>query len=116
MREFFGKRRKKLFNLHQLDFERLLLYVMPKLLLEIVRKYLRLEVEGLENIPSKGRAIIVPNHSGWSGYDAVMIGNEIYKAKKRIPRILAHQAYFLGDVKIVSEKMGLRKASTENGL
>lgn len=116
MREFFGKRRKKLFNLHQLDFDKLALYVFPKFILEVIRKYLRLEVFGLENVPNRGRALIVPNHSGWSGYDAVMIGNEIHKNKKRIPRILAHSAYFIGEAKVVSEKMGMQRASTENGI
>ncbi|MGE4231977.1 MAG: lysophospholipid acyltransferase family protein [Bacteriovoracia bacterium] len=115
MREFFGKRRTKIFDLHALDFDRLALYVLPKFMLEIVRKYLRLEVEGLENIPDKGRALVIPNHSGWSGFDAVMIGNEIHKAKKRIPRILAHSAYFVGELKVLSEKMGMQEASTENG-
>lgn len=116
MKEFFGKRREKLFDLHNLDFDRLALYVLPRFLLEVIRKYLRLEVEGLHNVPDKGRAIILPNHSGWSGFDAVMIGNEIYKAKNRIARILAHHAFFVGDIKVIAEKMGMQEASTENGL
>ncbi len=100
-----------------LDFDKIALYVFPRFLLEIIRKYFRLEVDGLEHIPSRGKAaIIVPNHSGWTGLDAVMIGNEIYKSKHRIPRILAHHAWFIGDVKIVSEKMGMQQATTENAL
>lgn len=116
MKGFFGKRQEKLFDLHNLDFDRLALYVLPRFLLEIMRKYLRLEVDGLEHVPAHGRAIILPNHSGWSGFDAVMIGNEIFKAKRRVPRILAHRAWFVGDIKILSHKMGLEEASTENGL
>ncbi len=115
MKFFFGKRKIKLFDLMNLDFDKLMLHVMPRFIMEITRKYLRLEVEGLENIPTKGKAVVIANHSGWSGFDAVMIGNEIYKSKKRIPRILAHGAYFLGDVKLIAEKMGLTEASTENG-
>lgn len=116
MKEFFGKRKEKLFNLREMDLDRLALYVLPRFLLEIIRKYLRLEVEGLEHVPARGRAIVLPNHSGWSGFDAVMIGNEIYKARHRVPRILAHQAFFLGDIKIIAHKMGMQEASTENGL
>ncbi len=116
MKDFFGKRKEKLFDLDDLDLDRLALYVLPRFLLEIIRKYLRLEIEGMENVPDKGRAIVLPNHSGWSGFDVVMVGNEIHKAKKRIPRILAHRAWFLGDIKILSHKMGLQEASTENGL
>lgn len=115
MKEFFGKRREKLFDLHNLEFDKLALYVLPRFLLELIGKYLRLEVEGLENVPDKGRAIILPNHSGWSGFDAVMIGNEIHKTKNRIPRILAHRAFFVGDIKVFAEKMGMQEASTENG-
>lgn len=116
MKDFFGKRKEKLFDLHGLDLDRLALYVLPRFLLEIIRKYLRLEIEGMDNVPHKGKAIVLPNHSGWSGFDVVMIGNEIHKTKRRIPRILAHKAWFLGDIKIVSHKMGLQEASTENGL
>lgn len=115
MMEFFGKRREKLFDLENLDLDRLTLYVLPRFLLEIIRKYLRLELEGLEHIPLKGRAIVLPNHSGWSGFDAVIIGNEIHKMKNRIPRIMAHRAYFTGDIKVLSEKVGFQEASTENG-
>jgi 1-acyl-sn-glycerol-3-phosphate acyltransferase len=116
MKEIFGKRREKIFDLKNLDFDRLMLHVFPRFLFEIIRKYFRLEVEGIENIPHRGRALIIPNHSGWMGLDAVMIGNEIYKNLNRIPRVLAHKAWFLGDIKIISEKMGMTPASTENGI
>lgn len=123
---FFGKRKAnengaasikdKLFNLHNLDFDRLALYILPRFLLEVIRKYLRLEVEGTEHLPSKGSVIVAPNHSGWSGFDAVMVGHEIFKQKKRIPRMLAHKAWFLGEIGTVSHKMGLLEATTQNGL
>lgn len=116
MKEFFGKRRERLFRLHELDFDRLALYVFPKFLLEIIRKYFRLEVSGVANIPARGRAIILPNHSGWTGLDAVVIGNEIHKQRRRVPRILAHKAWFLGDIRLISEKMGFREATVENGI
>lgn len=116
MIEIFGKRREKLFDLHNLDFDRLALHVLPRFLFEIIRKYFRLTLEGIDNVPHKGKAIILPNHSGWTGLDVVMIGNEIYKNKQRVPRILAHKAWFLGDIKIMSEKMGMIEASTSSGV
>jgi 1-acyl-sn-glycerol-3-phosphate acyltransferase len=49
-----------------------------------------LEVEGIENVPSNGRVMIVPNHSGVLGWDAIILYNEIVREKRRIPRIMAH--------------------------
>ncbi|MBI2605690.1 MAG: acyltransferase family protein [Deltaproteobacteria bacterium] len=116
MKGFFGKKTEKIFDLHNLELDKLALYVLPRFVFEIIRKYFRLDVEGLENVPSRGRAIVLPNHSGWTGLDAVMIGNEIFKQKHRVPRVLAHKAWFLGDIKMVSVKMGMIEASTENAL
>lgn len=89
---------------------------IPLFLLEIVRKYFRLEVEGLENIPKKGRALIVPNHSGVTALDAVMVGNEIQRSIKRVPRILAHPLWFVGPhIRILAKKMGLEEADKTAG-
>lgn len=49
-----------------------------------------LEVEGLEKVPKSGRVMIVPNHSGLLGWDAIVLMNEIFRNKKRIPRTMAH--------------------------
>ncbi len=116
MFDIFSKSREKIFDLENLDFDKLALHVLPRFLFEIIRKYFRLEVEGVENIPAKGRAIVIPNHSGWTGLDAVMVGNEIFKQRHRVPRILAHKAWFLGDIKMISEKMGMIEASFEAGV
>lgn len=37
------------------------------------RHYLKVTAFGMENIPAKGRALIIPNHSGGIGADAAMI-------------------------------------------
>ena len=89
---------------------------IPQFLLEIVRKYFRLEVEGLENIPAKGRCLIVPNHSGITALDAVMVGHEIQRALKRTPKILAHPLWFVGpNIRILAKKMGLEEANKDAG-
>lgn len=49
-----------------------------------------LEIEGLENIPTKGPAIIAPNHSGILGWDAIILLHEIFIHKKRMPRSMVH--------------------------
>ncbi len=89
----------------------------PNFLLEIVRKYFRLEVEGLENVPKKGRGLVVSNHSGVTALDGVMIGNEISRTHKRIAQILAHPLWFMGpNIRILSKNMGLVEAKKEIGV
>lgn len=89
---------------------------IPRLLLEIIRKYFRLEIEGLDNVPKKGAALLVPNHSGFTAIDAVMIGNELYRTRRTIVRMLAHPLWFLGpNIRILAKKMGLVEASKKSG-
>jgi len=116
MKNFF-ERNEKIFNLKDLDRDLLLYRVMPRFVLEIIRKYFRLQVEGEENIPKRGRAIVVPNHSGYAGFDAFMLGNEIRNRRARIPRILAHHLWFINKTTAIPlEKMGITEATTNNGL
>ncbi len=116
MDNFFEKK-EKIFGLKTLERDLLLYRVMPRLVLEIIRKYFRLTVDGRENLPSTGGAIIVPNHSGYAGFDAFMIGNEIRNSTKRVPRILAHHLWFIHKtISIPLEKMGITEATMNNGL
>lgn len=93
--------------------EELAFRLVPQFTLEIIRRYLRIEVEGVENVPRDKAAIIISNHSGYSGFDAIMLANEIYLAQKRKARLIAHKLWFLGKpVQVISEKMGLVKADT----
>jgi 1-acyl-sn-glycerol-3-phosphate acyltransferase len=98
--------------------EKLALSRFPKLVLEIVRRYLRVEVEGLENIPRRGRALIAPNHSGAVGFDAAILGHEIHKGTKRIPRILTLWKFFeiFPPFAPLARKVGWVEATTESGL
>lgn len=117
MKNFFEKPTEKIFNLKELDKDTLLYRVMPRLMLEIMRKYFRLQVEGIENIPRRGRAIIAPNHSGYSGFDAMLLAHEIHKATKRVPMVMTHHLWFLTQTTAVSaRKLGFEEATTANGL
>ncbi|MDX1958581.1 MAG: 1-acyl-sn-glycerol-3-phosphate acyltransferase [Leptospiraceae bacterium] len=64
--------------------------VLPKIYANSVREFSMLDLEGIENIPRTGRVMVVPNHSGVIGWDAVILYNEIVRERKRIPRIMAH--------------------------
>ncbi|MCC6274965.1 MAG: 1-acyl-sn-glycerol-3-phosphate acyltransferase [Leptospiraceae bacterium] len=66
------------------------LNALPRYIGDYLRDFTMLEVEGLENVPRSGRAMLVPNHSGLFGWDAVVLQNEIFREKKRIPRTMAH--------------------------
>jgi 1-acyl-sn-glycerol-3-phosphate acyltransferase len=55
-----------------LDVDAMLAIAAPALWL--YRKYFRVQVFGIENIPSTGRAFLVSNHSGQLPFDGLMIG------------------------------------------
>lgn len=117
MKNFFRKPNEKIFDLLSLDRETLLYRVMPHFMLEIMRKYFRLETEGIENIPKRGAAVIIPNHSGYSGFDAMLLSHEIFRGANRIPRVMTHHLWFLTETTAIpAQKMGFIEASTENGI
>jgi 1-acyl-sn-glycerol-3-phosphate acyltransferase len=117
MINFFKKPNEKIFSLLTKDRDTLLFRVMPHFMLEIMKKYFRLETSGLENIPKKGAAILAPNHSGYSGFDAMILSHEIFSSTKRIPRVMTHHLWFLTKTtSIPAQKMGFTEATTENGL
>jgi len=101
----------------KLSREDLAFKLIPVLTLEIIRKYLRVETEGLEHVPKDGSAIIISNHSGYAGFDVLMLCNEIRRETSRIARTVAHKLWFLGKpVKVVSEKMGFVEADMNHSL
>ncbi len=121
MENFFRKSGKKptekVFGLRDLASETVIYRVLPHFLGEVARKYFRLQIEGTENIPRRGPALIAPNHSGYSGFDAFLLSHEIFKATGRIPRVLAHHFWFLTKATAVpAEKVGFIEASMTNGM
>lgn len=44
----------------------------------LYHSYFRVETDGIKNIPEKGRALIVANHSGGVPFDGVMLGMAVY--------------------------------------
>lgn len=121
MENFFRKTPKKptekVFGLTDLATETLMYQVVPHFLMEVARKYFRLQVEGTENIPRRGPALICPNHSGYSGFDALLLSHEIFKSTGRIARVLTHQFWFLSKATAIpAEKVGFIEASMANGM
>jgi len=92
MKNFFRKRSKKptekIFGLRDLEPEILAYRVLPHFLMKLAEKYFRLQIEGAEHIPRRGPALIAPNHSGFSGIDALLLSHEVFKLSGRLPRLL----------------------------
>lgn len=117
MIHFLKKSQEKIFKLKELDKDTLIYRVLPHFVMEIMRKYFRLQIEGVENIPRRGAAVIAPNHSGFSGFDAMILSHTIYKEAHRIPRVLTHYLWFLSKAtSIPAQKMGFTEATFENGV
>ncbi len=97
--------------------EELAYKVLPGFLLEIMKRYLRVRVFGVRHVPVKGPYIVIANHSGFMGFDALMIVHNLKKLKRRPPQIIAHKMWFLSpEISVHAEKMGLIPAKFENGL
>ncbi|MCM2282355.1 MAG: acyltransferase family protein [Bdellovibrionaceae bacterium] len=117
MKKFFDFPNEKIEQLKALNYEHLIFRAMPHFVMELMRGYFRLEVEGIENIPKRGPALIAPNHSGYSGFDAMVLTHEIYRATGRPPRVLTHHFWFLSKTTArAASKAGFIEANMENGL
>lgn len=117
MINFFKKPNEKVFNLKSLSADDLLYKVFPRLFMEILKKYFRVEVEGIENIPTSGPIIIAPNHSGFTAMDAMVLAYVIQEQTSRVPRVLTHHLWFLTEkTALPAQKLGFVEATYENGV
>jgi 1-acyl-sn-glycerol-3-phosphate acyltransferase len=99
------------------DRETLLYKLLPHFFLELMKTYFRVQVEGTEHLPRRGKALITPNHSGVSGFDAMVLHHELMRAAGRYPRVLTHHLWFLNKTtSIPANKLGFIEATTENGM
>lgn len=91
--------------------------ILPHFFLELMKTYFRVQVEGVENLPKRGCALIIPNHSGVSGFDAMVLHHEITRACGRYPRVLTHHLWFLTKTTAIpAQRLGFIEASMENGV
>ncbi len=108
---------KKLFGLKDIDPEVLIYRLLPWFTMELARRYFRLQMEGVEHLPRRGPALVAPNHSGYSGFDAMLLGHEIFRNTGRLPRVLTHRYWYLTKLTAIpAEKIGFIEASARNGL
>ncbi len=117
MINFFKKPTEKVFGLKELSSDALIYKVFPRFFMELMKKYFRLEVVGIENIPTKGPVIISPNHSGFSGFDAMILAYILQQNTKRIPRVMTHHLWFLTPTtSLPASKLGFTEATYDNGV
>lgn len=117
MINFLKKPNEKIFGLSELSADALIYKVFPRFFMELMKKYFRLEIEGLENIPTKGPVIIAPNHSGFSGFDAMILAYILQQNTKRIPRVMTHHLWFLTETTALpANKLGFTEATYDNGI
>lgn len=114
---FLKKPKEKLQELRHADKNLLVYSLIRKILLDGLHKYFRLEIEGLENIPKHGAALITPNHSGFAGFDAAILAHEINTHCGRIPRVLTHKFWFATQFTAANaKKIGFIEANMKNGV
>ena len=76
--------------------------------------YFRVEVEGLEHVPRKGRAILAGAHRGFMPFDGVMLVHLIAKEVGRYLRTLIHPGLVKTPFPFNFEKLGGMNACREN--
>lgn len=96
---------------------KLLFYrTLPHFVFEWLERYFRVEVEGEEHLPRSGGAILLPNHSGFLGLDALILSHWICKSQGRIPRIMLHRLWFKGGLlRSAARSLGFVEASYKEG-
>ncbi|MEU8920800.1 lysophospholipid acyltransferase family protein [Kitasatospora sp. NPDC048545] len=91
--------------------------VLLSLLRPLAEKYFRIEVQGVENIPAEGGALIVANHSGTIPLDALMTQVAIHDhhPERRHLRMLAADLVFvLPGINELARKAGHTLACNED--
>ncbi len=113
---FFQLLQNSLKSFSELDKDRINLIGASDYLVEVLKKYFRLEVQGLENVPDSGRVLITPNHSGFSGFDAVILANILREKRNQLPQVLTHHLWFANKtVGHIMENMGFVEAKLRTG-
>lgn len=91
--------------------------VLMSLLRPVYEKYFRVEVKGIENIPSEGGALIVANHSGTVPVDGLMLQvavHDHHPADRHLRLLAADLVFVLPVVNELARKLGHTLACAED--
>lgn len=76
--------------------------------------YFRMKVDGLDHIPHEGSALLAANHTGWLGLDYALAALSVFDAVERLPRGMAHEAWFKAPATAAfAKKVGLFKVTKD---
>jgi len=84
----------------------------------LFKRYFRTRVEGVENVPARGRAMVVANHSGALPIDGLMIRQalRLTHPAARDARWLAEDfSFYLPFIGVAMNRVGAVRACPENG-
>src|SRR5690606_34549256 len=98
---------------HDEDFEQRLRPALEFLF----KKYFRVDVEGVEHIPSKGRAVVVANHSGALPFDGVMLRESIrltHPTRNDLRWLAEDFSFYLPFLGVTLNRIGAVRACQEN--
>lgn len=84
------------------------------LVLDRLERYHNYRVEGLDNVPATGPALLVLHHS-LATYDSFLLGAEVWHHTGRMPTGLGHNRLFSPGLKEASKRLGILPASPEAG-
>ena len=99
----------------QLSKKELAYHILPHFLLELISSYLRVETEGESILSEYPQAIFIANHSGYMGFDALMLAHQIKTHCDKYPEIVAHKLWFLHPkISVQAEKFHLVRATLKN--
>ncbi|MFG2221161.1 lysophospholipid acyltransferase family protein [Streptomyces sp. NPDC087769] len=91
--------------------------VLMSMLRPVYEKYFRVEVKGIENIPSEGGALIVSNHSGTLPLDGLMLQvavHDNHPAGRHLRLLAADLVFMLPVVNELARKAGHTLACAED--
>ncbi|MER5988452.1 lysophospholipid acyltransferase family protein [Streptomyces sp. NPDC001787] len=91
--------------------------VLMSVLRPVADKYFRVEVKGIENIPSEGGALIVANHSGTLPLDGLMLQvavHDHHPAERHLRLLAADLVFHLPVVNELARKAGHTLACAED--
>lgn len=116
--EMLAALRKRLAGDYEVDefgFDRQVTEILTHAVQPLAEKWFRLEIRGAENIPERGGALLVANHSGTVPIDAVMTGYAVKSATGRDLRPLGADLVFaMPFIGQMSRKVGATLACSED--